>query len=220
MNVEIMLSRIEELCRQKGISMTNAFVESGVGKNFKCNLKLANPSEGKIALLAMYFGISASYLKGECDTIDEQKKSVPKKEDRLYFESRENVYMIPLFDAVSAGFGAYADSSIIDYLPCSMSTAAEAEETICITVIGDSMSPKIEEGDIIQVRKQASVDSGSVAVALIDGEDAVVKKIIYGNGWLELHSFNPYYPVRRFEGAEMQRVQILGLVRKVIKDLN
>ena len=37
------------------------------------------------------------------------------------------------------------------------------------------MYPKIEDGDIIVVRKQSSVDSGSIAVILVDGEEGLVK---------------------------------------------
>ena len=56
-------------------------------------------------------------------------------------------------------------------------------------------------------------------MVLIDGEDAVVKKISYGDDWIELISVNPYYPPRRFEGADVQRVRVLGLVKKVSKNL-
>lgn len=85
-------------------------------------------------------------------------------------------YNIPLYNSVSAGFGALAVDSIIDYVPLYFDSFAEANETLCISVTGDSMFPKIEHGDIIQVRKQSSVDSGSVAVVLVDGVDGLVKK--------------------------------------------
>ena len=43
------------------------------------------------------------------------------------------------------------------------------------------------------VRCQSSVDSGSYAVVMIDEEDGVVKKIVYGPDFIELHSINPMY---------------------------
>lgn len=81
------------------------------------------------------------------------------------------------------------------------------------------MFPKIEDGDSVVVRKQTSVDSGTVAVVMIDGEDGVVKKVTYGDDWIELHSFNPMYPVRRFEGADVQRLSVVGKVTKIIKEM-
>ncbi|MBQ7131266.1 MAG: LexA family transcriptional regulator [Oscillospiraceae bacterium] len=131
----------------------------------------------------------------------------------------DNIRMIPLYNSVSAGLGATAQDEIVDFIPLRIRSDYEAAETICIRVKGDSMSPKIDDGDIIQVQKISSVDSGSIAVVLLDGDEGLVKKVEYGKDWIELHSFNPYYPVRRFEGAEVLRLQVVGLVKKIIKDV-
>lgn len=131
----------------------------------------------------------------------------------------DGIRMIPLFNSVSAGFGATAQDEIIDYIPLRIVSDYEAKETMCIRVKGDSMSPKIDNGDIIQVQKRSSIDSGSIAVVLLDGEEGLVKKVEYGKDWIELHSFNPYYPVRRFEGPEVLRLEVVGLVKKIIKDV-
>lgn len=129
-----------------------------------------------------------------------------------------NVFNIPVFDSVSAGFGCYADSSSVGSKPTLLENAAEAGDFLWINVKGDSMSPKIENGDMILVRRQDSVENGSVAVVMVDDE-AVVKKLKYGRGWVELHSFNPYYPVRRFEKQETRRISVVGLVKEVCKKL-
>ena len=129
-----------------------------------------------------------------------------------------NVFGVPVFDSVSAGFGCYADSSAVGSKPTFLENAAESGEYLWINVKGDSMSPKIENGDMILVRRQDSVENGNVAVVMIDDE-AVVKKVKYGRGWIELHSFNPYYPVRRFEKQETQRITVVGLVKEVCKKL-
>lgn len=128
------------------------------------------------------------------------------------------VYEIPVFDSVSAGFGAYADSQAVCFIPTFIGHSAERGEYLWINVKGDSMSPKIEDGDRILVRRSDSVENGSVAVVMIDDE-AFVKKIKYGRDWIELHSFNPYYPVRRLEGGEAEHVRVVGLVVEVSKKL-
>ena len=81
------------------------------------------------------------------------------------------------------------------------------------------MSPLIDDGSQILVRLQSTVENGSVAVVLVDDEDAFVKKVNYGMNWLELESINPYYPVRRFENSELSRVSVLGVVKEVTKFL-
>ena len=59
--------------------------------------------------------------------------------------------------------------------------------------------------------------SRTLAVVLVDGEEGFVKKVVYGSDWIELHSFNPAYKTMRFTGADVQRISVVGLVKKVIK---
>ena len=128
------------------------------------------------------------------------------------------IYRIPVFDSVSAGFGAYADSRAVCYIPTFIEHPGEKDEFLWINVRGDSMAPTIEDGDRILVKRLDSVENGSVAVVMI-GDDAFVKKIKYGRNWVELHSINPYYPVRRFDGADADDVRVVGLVVEVSKKL-
>ena len=153
--------------------------------------------------------------------INDEIKNDPSEKSNVSHIIMGTTRMIPLFESASAGFGALANDYIIDYVPLIINSELEAESTICIKVTGDSMYPKIEDGDIIVVRKQDSIDSGKVGVLLIDGMDAVVKKVMYttGEDWLELHSFNPEYKTKRFNGRDVKRVKVLGLVKQVIKSI-
>ena len=131
----------------------------------------------------------------------------------------DEIRKIPVFESVSAGFGTYADSLVVDYIPMFIKNSAEVPLLMGIKVQGDSMYPTIEDGDIIIVRRQSSVDSGSIAVMLIDNEDGVVKKVEYGKNWIDLISINPMYPKRHFEGEDVTRLRVMGLVKQVIKQL-
>lgn len=166
------------------------------------------PRMDKIEQLAEYFGVKKS------DLIEENATPNAK-----ILSAGENIYKIPVFSSVSAGFGAYACSDVIDYLHLYIANPADVPEMLCIKVTGDSMYPKIEDGDIIVVRKQDSVDSGSIAVVLVDGEEGFVKKVIYDNEVIELHSINPEYAPKIFKGAEVLRVRVVGIVKQVIKTL-
>ena len=81
------------------------------------------------------------------------------------------------------------------------------------------MIPEIFDGDILQVYKTESINSDSIGIALVDGEDAYVKKIVYGYGWIELRSLNSKYQTMRFEKEETLRVRILGQVKKIIRNV-
>ena len=132
---------------------------------------------------------------------------------------QDNVFMIPIYDSVAAGFGVIAQDCVVSYLPTYLTCPSEKDQYLWVNVKGDSMAPLIDHGSKILIKKQTSVDSGSIAVVLVDDEEAVVKKVIYGDTWVELHSTNPYYPPRRFENNQLERIQVLGLVKEVSKSL-
>lgn len=55
---------------------------------------------------------------------------------------------------------------------------------------------------------------------LLDGDEGLIKKVVYGDDWIELHSINPYYPPRRFEGEEVLRIRVVGLVKGVFRSFS
>ena len=169
------------------------------------------PRETTLLKIANYFGVTPQDLLSD--------QPLPSRGDAVPLDP-SGVYMAPLFESVSAGFGAYAADLAVDRVPIYVTKAAEAAETICIRVSGDSMYPIISDGDIVQVRKQDSVISGSVAVVMVEDE-GYVKNVYYEDGkWLELRSENDAYPPMRFEGRDIDRVRVVGFVTKVIKNVN
>ena len=79
------------------------------------------------------------------------------------------------------------------------------------------MQPKLDDGDLVLVHKQTSVDSGDVGVFVVDDEEGFVKKVIYDRNYIELISFNPYYPPRVFEGQDVEQVYVVGKVIQSMK---
>jgi repressor LexA len=207
--------------RRKELGLTLEEVGKAVGVS-KSTVKkwengfIANMRRDRIEKLARALQISPIQLLG----IEAAQNPPPETDsDQVNVSAvyHDSIRMVPVFESVSAGFGARADEQVIDYCPFLIASESEAEETIAIRVTGDSMSPKIEDGDIIRVHCQDSVDSGSIAVVLLDGEEGLVKRVEYGRDWIELISINPYYPPRRFEGEEVLRIRVVGLVKGVFR---
>lgn len=209
-NSQELLERIKSLAKTQHTSLNQIRLKCGLSQNFFLGMKKGYmPQADNLQKIADALGVTVDYLiSGEEPT-----------ESTAIIMNEMPVHMIPLYESVSAGFGAYADNTIIEYIPCFIISKSEAEETICVKVQGDSMAPKIEDGDVIQVHRQSSVDSGSIAVLLIDGEDAVVKRVIFDGNAIELQSLNTMYAPRRFEGKDANRVTVLGVVKKVIKEI-
>ena len=197
----------EELAQKLGLNKsTIQRYETGQVKKIKLPV---------LETMAKILNVNPAWLS---DKSNNREPIVYTTESNVDFLPSALIRMTPIYESVSAGLGAYASDEIVGYMPLYIESDYEAEETLCIKVKGDSMYPKIEDGDIIQVHKQDMVDSGQIAAVLVDGEEGFVKKIKIERDYLELISINPEYPPKRFIREEMNRVSIVGLVKKIIKE--
>lgn len=141
-----------------------------------------------------------------------------------------NVYpvdSIVTFDelgTVRAGYGGCIDEiptgKKVD-IPVSMLKGRPRTDYFTLRVRGNSMYPKLIDGDTILCLRCDSVDSGSLAVILYDGQDATVKKVNYvtGEDWLELIPANPEYETKRLSGFELEQCRVIGKVVNLIREL-
>lgn len=170
----------------------------------------ANPSQKSLQKIAKYFGVSIEYLYG-------------------FIKDPDNVYdagAIVSFDeigSVAAGYDSLAVESLtgkkID-IPVSMLGGRPKSDYFILRVKGNSMYPRLLEGDDILCLRCDSVDSGDYAVVLYNGDEATVKQVryVYGEDWLELIPANPEYAPKRIVGADLQQCKVLGKVIKLIRD--
>ncbi len=122
------------------------------------------------------------------------------------------VVPVPVIGAVRAGCGGLSLEEPSGTEPVDAALLRSGEDYFWLRVTGDSMTPVINDRDLVLVRRQSSVDSGRYAVVLVDGEEGLVKRVVYGDDWIELQSINPYYPPRRFEGRDVIQITVVGLV--------
>ena len=152
-----------------------------------------------LSKLASYFNVTTDYLLGRTD----EKKERP----------REKGVRIPVLGCVQAGIPIEAIEDIIDYeeIPESM---AKNGEYFALQVRGDSMEPKFSEGDVVIVRKQESADDGDIAVVLVNGNEATVKKIKRRMDGIMLIPNNPSYDPMFYSNQEIATlpVAIIGRV--------
>jgi repressor LexA len=83
-----------------------------------------------------------------------------------------------------------------------------------LVIQGDSMEPKISEGDVVIVRQQPDVESGQIAIVTVNGDDATCKKVMKYGSNLRLVSFNPRYEAMQFSAEDVEKlpVKIIGRV--------
>lgn len=120
---------------------------------------------------------------------------------------------IPVLGRVQAGIPIDAIEEILDYeeIPQSM---ARHGEYFGLVIRGDSMSPKMIEDDVVIIKKQDDCENGEIAVVLVNGNDATVKKIKKTPTGLTLIPLNPIYEYISYTAEEVERmpVRIIGKV--------
>lgn len=206
------MDRLKTLRKEKGVTQKEVGEYLGISYQAYSHYEngLRNPDNETLKKLATYFGVSVDYLLGR------DERPLP---DNLFPLDSESV-TLRILGNVRAGTGGVCREELLGYqvLPKELLRGRDPKELFCLHVKGDSMSPRIPEGTLIVVQRQNSVDSGALAVVSIDSEEAVVKKVYYGDDWIELLSFNPDYAPRKFSGADVQRVFVIGKVIKSIMD--
>ncbi|MBM6701732.1 helix-turn-helix domain-containing protein [Megasphaera elsdenii] len=121
---------------------------------------------------------------------------------------------IPVLGRVVAGIPIEAVEEILDYEEITPELAATGE-FFALQVKGDSMLPKLEEGDVVIVKKQADVETGDIAIVLVNGDEATIKQVKKVNGGIMLYGFNPdVYEPHFYSNQQIEElpVRILGKV--------
>ncbi len=120
---------------------------------------------------------------------------------------------IPVLGYVRAGIPIEAVEEILDYEEISIDMASKGEH-FALSIKGDSMEPRITEGDVVIVRKQDIVENGELAVVLVNGNDATVKKFYMNENGVTLISTNPSYEPFYYSKEQVEKlpVQIIGKV--------
>lgn len=122
---------------------------------------------------------------------------------------------IPVLGDVAAGVPIDAITDIIDYEEIS-EEMARTGEFFGLRIKGDSMSPRIMEGDIVIVQKTSTVNSGELAVVLVNSESATVKKYIRHDNGISLISFNSSYEPMFFTASEINSLPV-SIIGKVVE---
>lgn len=165
------------------------------------------------------------WLKGESKTM---KQSVIEKLSYLLNTDVEQIlnedserYEKPILGKVRAGYNLFAQENFDGYEEVTKSDFYRGD--YFLRVIGDSMTgANINDNDLIYVKKCDSVPSGTIAVALIAGEEVTVKRIIYKDNLMILEAANPSVPSRYFTLQETEElpVRIIGKVLYSLSYIN
>ena len=157
---------------------------------------IANMRRDRIAKLAEVLQLSPALIAGVDDDA-----------------SVTSAVRIPVFASVPAGIPLEAVEDIVDYEEISPDLAKQGD-FFALRVKGDSMEPKISSGDVVIVRCQDAVDNGDLAVILVNGFEATLKRFFASDTGVKLVSSNPKFDPFFYTPEEVNSlpVRVIGKV--------
>lgn len=208
---------IKEYRTSHKISMGTFSDMSGISKAYISLLeKNKHPKTGKpispsiqcIKQAADAMGIDFNTL---FERIDGTVSLTPNKEESK--PPAKKGTLINIYGRVAAGIPLEMIEDVIDTeeIPEDM---AKTGSFFGLQIHGDSMEPKISDGDIVIVRQQDDAESGDIVIATVNGTDATCKRLRKYRDGIELISTNPSYEPMFFSNQEIKAkpVRIIGRV--------
>lgn len=207
-------SRLKQSREERNISLEEAGNKVGVNKSTVLRWESGKTEKFKIPtleILADFYGVNSSWLIGH----DVPKYSASVKLDKL----GNPVISIPILGTVKAGYNYLAQENWIGTIDVD-EKLAESGELFALKVHGDSMSPVLIENDIVIIKKQDDFETGDIVVAIINGDEATIKKGKKSDNSILLQPLNTNYEPLIFTYDEMKTipVTIVGIVKQLKRE--
>lgn len=192
--------RITKLRKERDLQQKEVAAAIGMNRIVLNRIELGKRPlrDDEAVALADFFHVTTDYLLKGVTEQPQDKKGV----------------RIPVLGRVVAGIPIEAVEEILDYEEITPELAATGE-FFALQVRGDSMEPTLRDGDVVIVKKQPTVDSGDIAIVLVNGNDATVKEIKESPSGITLIGHNvAVYTPQFYSNKEIQNlpVQIIGKV--------
>ena len=171
----------------------------------------STPDYNTLVKLSNFFNVSTDYLLGRSDSPTGSYSA------DIGSPSKEKTIRIPILRRVAAGNPIGAIEEIIGWEEIPKKLAA-GSTCFALRVCGRSMEPRILAGDTVIIRQQPDVDSGDIAVVLVGGEEATVKRVKKQKDGIILVATNTtVYEPHFYSNQEIKDlpIQILGKVVEV-----
>lgn len=189
---------VEELAKKMGYKDKSSISKIENGK--------ADIPQSKVIAFARALNTTTAYLMG-IDTAKE--RSIPAGFQPLPKRDR-----IPRVGQIACGTPILAEENVEAY----DEVPSDWHADFTLLCQGDSMEPKIKDGDVVAIHSQPMVENGEVAAVLIDGE-ATLKRVFLFTDHIELRAENPAFPTILRIGEDMNTITIegkaVGLCRKL-----
>ena len=177
MKITTTAARLQQLMQERGLKQVDILEKARPVCN-KYGLKLTKsdlsqyvsgkvvPGQDKLSVLGLALNVNEAWLMGYDAPMQRTVRVLPADTPPPGLEPLPEMATVPLIGDIACGTPITAEQNVVDRIGVPASWRAD----YALTCHGDSMDPKIQDGDIVCVRCQPVVENGEIAVVLIDGE--------------------------------------------------
>lgn len=202
-------SRLKKALEMREISQSELSKRTGINKSsISTYLKGEyKAKQDKVDLIAQALNVSPAWLMG----FDIQPSG-----DTIESDEKIKGVKIPVLGNVAAGIPITAITDVEDWEEIPEKLASSGTY-FALRIKGQSMEPRIKDGDVVIVRQQSDVDTGDVAIVLVNGDEATVKEIKKLDTGIMLIGWNTAVYSPRFYSAKDIKSLPVRIIGKVVE---
>lgn len=210
--IDTFQSRLEKAMTLRNIKPVELHEKTGISESLLSKYLSGNAvaRQRKLSLLSDALDVNEVWLMGYDVSMERNLKL-----DKL----GNPIVEIPLLGTVKAGYDFLAQENWVGTIEVDKKLA-EGNELFALKVKGDSMYPIFIEDDIVIVKKQNDFEAGDIVVAIINGDEATIKKGKKTDNSILLQPFNSNYEPLIFTNEEIKTipVTIIGIVKQLKRE--
>lgn len=204
--------RIRQVRQEQDVTQQELADYIGVSKQavykYENNIVTNIPTD-KVDAIAKRLKVSPAYLMGWEEQPEPKKPTIPPG-----FEPMPKMDWVPLVGRIACGTPITAEGNV-EQMVC---VPSRWHSTFTLTCKGDSMEPRIHDGDLVAIRSQPEVEQGEIAAVRI-GDEATLKHVYLHENFIELRPENPAFESIILTKEEMNTVVIEGKAVGLCRDI-
>ena len=214
--IESFANRLQKAMNYANMKLVDLVNKTGLDKTLinKYLSGIMKAKQDKLTILADALNVNEVWLMGY---------DVPMERNLNAYNVDElgnSVIPIPILGTVKAGYDYLAQENWIGTIDVETSLVGNGEDYFALKVHGDSMSPSLIENDIVIVKKQNDFENGNIVVAIINGNEATIKRGKKSETGILLQPLNTAYEPLIFTNEEIKNIPVLivGVVKQLKRE--
>lgn len=211
---------LENARKQKGYSTYDVNRLTDISQSYISLIEKGKRKASAVILKTLAPIYNLDYLDlyekaGYIDLLEDENKS------KYGFDKLGNsIVSLPILGIVKAGYDYMAQENWEGTIDVEQNLIKDGSEYFALKIKGDSMSPVLVEDDIVVIKKQEDFETGDIVVAIVNGDEATIKKGKKTNNGILLQPFNTKYEPLVFTYDEMKTIPVIivGIVKQLKRE--